>query len=731
MKKIFAIISLLALTIVSCNNKPDSDVQDVDKLNSLAADCTRLNATIASLQTLASAIQQDGKLTGFTPVTDENGKVSGYIFTIDESKTVTLYNCPAYVSVGQIDGGYSWKVNGEAVSALGDKNAPAFKVEGESVKMSLDGGSNWTEVAESTTQLIKSVSESASGVEIALDGGAALYLPKPEKLQVELVCDKKEFTPNEAVYVQYKVSGTDEKEVYVETYATNGWVAQIFSTSATEGVIKVVAPEDVSNPSVMIYVTTDAGDAYVAPLDIAATGEAADDPVLSALASAVSVGCEGGEIEVKVSTNLDYEVVTDADWVVCKQTKAVREDAVPFEVGANKSEDARSSVIKFQCGNFYTTCVVLQEADYGEIDNEPQTPVDSDLSKNGTANCYIVNVAGSYSFDASVVGNGEAGIVEGARFHIDETEVNFEPVEVELLWVENDCISDVTLDKTTKRVSFNANGNKGNALIAVYDEYEDIAWSWHIWCTNMPKDVTHKNMNGKEFSLQDRNIGAVSINPNEIEKTHGLFYQWGRKDPFVASKTLASTMIKDPSNDIWGAVMNPTIPFTMLNNTYEWYNGVQSKIEHALWGNDDYSELHEISEYQKSIYDPCPVGYMVPPQDTWAGLAESDLQFISAGFFHLLEGGKKAFYPYAGSVDQGSSSDCGYTGYYNYKAEGSRERYWYCRLWTSGAASYSGKVVGSNQLQVYYDPKEEKYSVTGYVGDMRHRLVPVRCVKMK
>lgn len=708
MKKILAIFSLCAL-IISCTD-PKNDVQDTARLDGLAADCAKLNTTISSLQAVTRALQENQCLTAFTPVT-EDSKVLGYLLTLDSSNTVTLYNCPAYVTAGQKDGGWCWMVNGEEVAA---GKAPLFKVEGKGMQMSLDGGSSWTEVADETKQLITSVTENANSVEIALEGGAKIVVPKPEKLQVEFISDKKAFTPNEAAYITYKVSGTGDKAVYVETYATNGWTAEIFRESATEGIIKVVAPEDVNNPSVQVFVTTEDGDAYVAPLDISSTSPAPESPVLSSLMNAVSIGCEGGDIEVKVSTNLDYEVIPDSDWVVCKQTKAVREDAVAFEVKANKSEDARSSVIKFKAGNYFTTCVVLQEADYGEVDNEPQTPVDSDLSKNGTANCYIVNVAGSFSFDASVIGNGAAGAFDGARFHIEASEVNFTPLEVEVLWVENECIKDVVLDKTTNRISFNATGNKGNALIAVRDEYEDIAWSWHIWCTNMPKEVSHKNMHGTEYTLMDRNLGAVSVNPNEVEKTHGVMYQWGRKDPFIPSSELVTKMVKAPSNDIWDAVCMPDVPFKKTNNTFEWYNGVQAKIENRLW------------DTEKSIYDPCPVGYMVPPQETWAGIAASDLQFISQGFFQLLDGGKKVFFPYAGSVDD----EDGYSGYYE-KSDGSTRVKLYCRLWMTGVANYSGKPVGAQQLQVSFDSKDERYFVDGYVADMRHRLVPVRCMKIQ
>ena len=45
------------------------------------------------------------------------------------------------------------------------------------------------------------------------------------------------------------------------------------------------------------------------------------------------------------------------------------------------------------------------------------------LSERGTSNSYIVSDSGIYSFDASVIGNGSAGILEGANFHTTDPSI--------------------------------------------------------------------------------------------------------------------------------------------------------------------------------------------------------------------------------------------------------------------------------------------------------------------
>ena len=55
-----------------------------------------------------------------------------------------------------------------------------------------------------------------------------------------------------------------------------------------------------------------------------------------------------------------------------------------------------------------------------------------DLSEKGTANSYIVSEAGVYSFDASVIGNGSAGIIPFGSFHTSDPKI--EPTIAKLIW---------------------------------------------------------------------------------------------------------------------------------------------------------------------------------------------------------------------------------------------------------------------------------------------------------
>ena len=203
-----------------------------------------------------------------------------------------------------------------------------------------------------------------------------------------------------------------------------------------------------------------------------------------------------------------------------------------FHTDRHKVTFTTQALCNLEAGKYYTLPLNAQvlennQAEITEITEEEET-----------ANCYIVTETGRHDFLATVIGNGQKGIIPNAGFHTESAYIN--PQSAKLLWsdVEN-FVSDVSLENG--RVYYNVNSLSGNAVIAVYDEPDqqgNILWSWHIWGTGgeTPADEEYTNRVGTQLTVMDRNIGA-----HNKTSVNAMLYQWGRKDPFPAVAEYGAT----------------------------------------------------------------------------------------------------------------------------------------------------------------------------------------------
>ena len=233
----------------------------------------------------------------------------------------------------------------------------------------------------------------------------------------------------------------------------------------------------------------------------------------------------------------------------------------------------------------------------------------TDLSERGTANSYIVTQAGYYSFDATVIGNGEFGFPANNNFHTNSPEIS--PTNVDVLWEDSlGLIKGCGYDSTSGEAKFITSGKEGNAVLAAKDADGTIIWSWHIWMTDQPEEQIYNNGAG---IMMDRNLGASSATPGDVSAL-GLLYQWGRKDPFLGSAKITSPQEPTTSTIVWPAavqadvsvgtiaysVMNPTTFIKNNGTNHDWYYTGTVSTDNTRW------------QPAKTIYDPCPSGWRVP-----------------------------------------------------------------------------------------------------------------------
>ena len=245
----------------------------------------------------------------------------------------------------------------------------------------------------------------------------------------------------------------------------------------------------------------------------------------------------------------------------------------------------------------------------------------TDLGATQTANCYVV--------DASVSGNA------GKIFKFKAVKGNSSTVlsgieSVAIIWETYNNAETVTANTVIAGVDYDlqaegdpyivfqmpATLHAGNALIAAKNGADEILWSWHIWVP--ADDIESKKIAATDFVgasyIMDRNLGALvatSASGDADPLSLGLYYQWGRKDPF-------------PGNSAFSG----STPISVAGEAMTKHNGLITtaySIEHPTAyayvysvDDSDWNEDHPTDLWipaSKSMYDPCPPGYRVPARN--------------------------------------------------------------------------------------------------------------------
>ena len=288
------------------------------------------------------------------------------------------------------------------------------------------------------------------------------------------------------------------------------------------------------------------------------------------------------------------------------------------------------------------------------------TPLDTE----GTANSYIADRgAGSYSFTATVMGNGVDGIIDEGKFEdamgnilTKAAGADIHPLSAKLLWQDTDeLVEQVALVNGRGQVKMGR--SRGNAVIAVYDKADPnaedakVLWSWHLWCTPTPKviDFNVSKQTGNKYKVMDRNLGAITSAPG-LGTTQGVHYQWGRKDPFSTALTYGSNARRTVLYDIRSVTskikisrekltMSQAINHPEIYNIADFTYWLKDGNNPYLWGNPEGTDYTFPTSTLKTVYDPCPVGYKVPLGDVFLALAkESKIDTYPEDDYWIKEG---------------------------------------------------------------------------------------------
>lgn len=228
--------------------------------------------------------------------------------------------------------------------------------------------------------------------------------------------------------------------------------------------------------------------------------------------------------------------------------------------------------------------------------------------------------------------------------------------------------------------------NNGIAVVAAKDENGDIMWSWTLWLVADKSDFSESYIIGKGYDLTLVKDSTGNNRANVIETnssiTYTVFnrplctvwngsdktrikataYNFGRKDAFppqdfdnagsymsvydingniVNISSLGTINDSNPEKTIANAIKMPTSPFIQYTNNGTWENSYrignfwnnqghfystssmigETATQYSSIAYDGYASNEKIAV--KTIYDPCPYGYMVPTSGVFNGFANA------------------------------------------------------------------------------------------------------------
>ena len=280
MKKLTLILAACAICAFSCQKYDDEIAELQRQIDALVTANSKVNDNVASLGKLVEALQNDAKIVTFSKIT-EGGKVVGYTVTFKEdgkpSETVTVYDSPANVSVGLLDGKYYWMVGGQwltddsgnKIEACAAAVVPEFRLTNGTIEVSLDGGVSWKAVGEVGQPMVENVVETDSGVTFYLAGGTTISIPKQQELTLTLSSTSLSMAAGGGRSVSYTISGGSESTELI-VYAKDGWNATVSKTDSSKGYISIDSPDVASQSQVLVFVSDD-GRSVVTAITVVST----------------------------------------------------------------------------------------------------------------------------------------------------------------------------------------------------------------------------------------------------------------------------------------------------------------------------------------------------------------------------------------------------------------------------------------------------------------------------
>jgi len=295
--------------------------------------------------------------------------------------------------------------------------------------------------------------------------------------------------------------------------------------------------------------------------------------------------------------------------------------------------------------------------------------------KNGEVQSAIINRDPYYNYNAYT----QATYVSNNKIKTAYLADDGTPNTGILCWQDaNNLVSDVALSNADasglRYLTFKIGGDitPGNAVVAVCDMSGTIMWSWHIWVTPVDILATKETLNyqGFKYDMATQNLGFVTTSGKmktydgrevvlkllqedsgltttfTIKQNRGVefegpvtgycpYYQFGRKDPMLPSNGMSDIDHEQyNATRSWRKAKGPVYTGAAIRNPNVFYGGIaSSNPPNANWNTQRFNNLWNVQDSPvfgfsnkkvvKTVYDPCPAGFSIPPSGAFAFMTKT------------------------------------------------------------------------------------------------------------
>ncbi len=341
----------------------------------------------------------------------------------------------------------------------------------------------------------------------------------------------------------------------------------------------------------------------------------------------------------------------------------------------------------------------------------------------GEANCKIAYNVSSTTIDVTPYLTGENYLRTSTFAYPISSQI---PAKAYLIWRENELSLNVSELVSNNKITVSNISGVGNALVGVYNNQNEILWSYHLWVPGFdPETVENSVIWGNGIGMRSA-LGATTAWPDTDMPTEldysksGLLFQWGRKDPLgrlssetelhsmiagsapgassptTASYVLRSTAIEQIATDENHGITSDEIKVLRFsfNRPSVFISSIYTDSDHTpLWG-ATYN-----TDYGKTIFDPSPKGWRVMDA---VGLISNNATHHFRSFYSYTVNPFDIWYyfGYRSSVNQGRISN------------GSGGEYWSRQYYNLNSKSY-GRTLGTSspKIRPNYQVKANAYMI--------------------